>query len=148
MVNLELCVEHHPTYGSREAARRVLVVDDERDTVMTWVALLHSEGFEARAVTKAAEVMNAVFDFEPDAMILDINLDGESGWDLAREIRRNVRPKPLLIGVSGVFTKGSDKILADLVGFDFYVLKPCDPQVLLSMITGRETPEDDESSPQ
>jgi DNA-binding response OmpR family regulator len=40
----------------------------------------------------------------------------------------------LLIGISGQYRQGSDKILADLKGFDHYLVKPFDPAALLALL--------------
>jgi DNA-binding response OmpR family regulator len=39
----------------------------------------------------------------------------------------------VLIAVSGQYTKG-DKILAEMSGYDYYVIKPCDPKALLKLV--------------
>jgi DNA-binding response OmpR family regulator len=79
--------------------------------------------------------MPAVIDFDPDVVVLDINMPDVSGWQVASTIRaRGTKKQPLLIGISGVFTKGADKVLAKLSGFDHYLLKPYDPNVLLALL--------------
>ena len=50
----------------------------------------------------------------------------------AQAFRPNVRP--MLIAVSGEYTKGADRLRAELSGFDYYLIKPCDPAVLLQLI--------------
>ena len=79
--------------------------------------------------------MPAVIQLDPDVVVLDINLPEVSGWQLASTIRaRQTKKRPLLIGMSGVFTKGPDQVLAQINGFDHYLLKPCDPGALLALI--------------
>jgi CheY-like chemotaxis protein len=53
---------------------RVLVVDDERDTLMTLGILLRSEGIDTRLAAKGAEVAAMVAEFRPDAILLDIGM--------------------------------------------------------------------------
>lgn len=120
---------------AKPGALRVLVVDDEHDALRTLLALLRFEGHDARAVTNGAHVIAAVRDFNPNAVILDIHLPGISGWQLARDISADTKPqRPLLIGLSGKYTQSADKILSDLAGFDYYVVKPCDPKVLFALL--------------
>ena len=59
-----------------------------------------------------------------------------NGWDLAREVRRRSGdgPRPLMIAISGMYTKGADRILAQMAGFNYYLTKPCDPQVLIALV--------------
>jgi CheY-like chemotaxis protein len=70
---------------------RVLVADDNRDTVSTLVALLQAEGYEARGVHRAADVLGAEREFRPDAVILDLQMPDISGYDLARWLRSRSR---------------------------------------------------------
>lgn len=89
--------------------------------------------------------MGAVIEFDPDVVVLDINLPEMSGWQLASTIRaRLTKKQPLLIGISGVFTKGGDKVLAQISGFDHYLLKPYDPNALLGLLAPLSSPSADQ----
>ena len=116
-------------------ALRVIVVDDERDSVDTLTALLNDEGHEVRGLTRAREVIEAVAEFNPDAVLLDIAMPDASGYELAKEIRRRYgEVKPMLIAISGRYKQASDKMLGQIVGFDHYLTKPYDPGLLLSLL--------------
>ena len=80
--------------------------------------------------------MGAVIDIDPDVVLLDINLPGFSGWEVARMIReRRGSERPVLVGISGKYKDGADKILAEIIGFNHYFLKPCDPTELLDVLS-------------
>ena len=57
-----------------------------------------------------------------------------SGYAIARELReqRSVAT-PLLIAISGVWTRTSERLLGHAVGFDHYLLKPCDPGEIIAI---------------
>lgn len=40
----------------------------------------------------------------------------------------------MIIGITGQFTKSADRILAEMNGIDYYLIKPADPIVLLSLL--------------
>jgi DNA-binding response OmpR family regulator len=115
---------------------RILIADDDRDTGLTLATILRSEGHEAHIVLRGDEVLEVDRLFRPDALILDISLPGMSGYAVAREIRDRRGPGvgPLLIAVSGKWTKPSEKLLGRMVGFDHYLVKPCDPQEILRLL--------------
>ena len=113
---------------------RVLVADDDRDTVITLTMLLRDEGYEVQGVSTGRNVIGAILDFSPDAVILDINLPDLSGWEVARRIRERRGPQPLLIGISGEYKKGADKVLAHISGFDHYLVKPYDPKMIVAAL--------------
>ena len=128
------------TPGSRPL--RVLVVDDERDSVLTLMQLLRDDGHEARGVYKGRDVVNALQDFEPDAVLLDIAMPEVSGWDVARQIRSRLgEERPFLIALSGVYKQSADKVLAQIVGFDYYLSKPYEPAVLLALLASLRLPD-------
>ena len=110
---------------------RVLVVDDNRDIVLTTIALLRVQGHEGMECYNGLEVMKRVNTFDPDVVVMDIGLPGRSGWDAAKDIRATIPGKrPLLIGISGEFIKDLDKNFAQMSGFDYYLTKPVDPHGL------------------
>jgi DNA-binding response OmpR family regulator len=128
------------TPGSRPL--RVLVVDDERDAVLTLLQLLRDEGHEVRGVYRGRDVANAMRDFEPDAILLDIAMPEVSGWDVARQIRSRLgEERPFLIALSGVYKQSADKVLGQIVGFDYYLSKPCEPAVLLALLASLRAPD-------
>jgi DNA-binding response OmpR family regulator len=119
----------------RRRALNVLVADDERDTVLTLVAFLRDEGHQVRGVHSGDEVLRAVDAERPDAVILDIEMPGRSGFAIAQELRHIYGDHtPLLIAISGKWTGQTDEMLGRLVGFKHYCLKPCDPHKLLELL--------------
>ncbi len=113
---------------------RVLIVDDDRDQVLSLMMILRQEGYEARGAYDGFRALRELKEFEPDAVLVDIAMPGMSGWDIAREIRKRDREKPKLIAITGMYVKKPDELLSRVVGFDHYLLKPCDPQFLLSVL--------------
>jgi DNA-binding response OmpR family regulator len=122
------------------SALRVLVVDDERDAVLTLVALLRDEGYDARGAYRGKEVLDLIRDFAPHAVLLDIGMPDLNGYEVARQIRQRWGDMaPLLIAVTG-WKQSSDKMLATMAGFDHHVAKPYDPQALLSLLAPLRNP--------
>ena len=55
--------------------------------------------------------------------------------DVAKAVRERMGDRrPVLIALSGQYTQGADKVLAQLKGFNYYLVKPCAPNVLLSLL--------------
>jgi len=114
---------------------RVLIVDDERDTVATLSELLADEGYQVCGVCKARDALAAMQDFDPDAVLLDLALPDLSGWEVARQIRsRYGEKRPLLIAITGRYKQPSDRLLGQIAGFDHQLEKPCDPQELIGLL--------------
>jgi CheY-like chemotaxis protein len=113
---------------------RILVADDDEDTVLSLTALLRQQGYEVRGVHRGTEVLQAIFHFAPDVVLLDIGMPQMSGYDVARTLReRYGSARPALIAVTGL-TATSDRFQALAAGFEHHVAKPYDPGVLLRLI--------------
>jgi DNA-binding response OmpR family regulator len=113
---------------------RLLIADDDRDTANTLAALMRDEGHDVKVVLRGDEVLEVERLLRPDALIVDINMPGMSGYAIARELReRRGVATPLLIAISGVWTRTSERLLGHAVGFDHYLLKPCDPAEIIAI---------------
>jgi DNA-binding response OmpR family regulator len=123
------------TAETRRRPLRILVADDDRDTATTLAVVLRDEGHEVNTVLRGDEVLEVVRLMRPDVVIIDINMPGMSGYAVAREIReRHSAAGPHLIAISGVWTKPSEQMLGKSVGFDHYLLKPCDPRDVVRLL--------------
>jgi len=113
---------------------RILVADDDEDAVLSLTALLRDEGYEVRGVHRGAEVLDAVFNFAPDVVLLDIGMPQMSGYDVARTLReRYGSARPALIAVTGRAGE-ADRQQARAAGFEHHVAKPYEPRSLLRLI--------------
>jgi DNA-binding response OmpR family regulator len=117
-------------------ALRVLVADDDADTVQTLAALLELEGHAVRAVHSGGDVLPAIPIFRPDAIILDISIPGLSGYAVAQAVRHSFTDmrRPLMIAISGMWKQAGDRLVARQVGFDHYLVKPCDPREVVQLL--------------
>src|SRR5436853_520382 len=116
---------------------RVVVADDDPDTVLSLRLLLEEDGHTVRGVESGGEALNAVLDFGADVLLLDIGMPGMSGFAVAHALReRYGSAKPLLIAITGRKAE-SDRWLAGSMGFDHFVAKPYDPNEVLALLDSR-----------
>jgi DNA-binding response OmpR family regulator len=121
--------------GPRRRALRVLIVDDNRDSLVTLAALCRTEGVDVQMLRRGAEVPAAVAQFVPDVILLDIGLPDRSGFDLAEELaERYGEHRPLLIAVTA-YSSENEREMARLSGFHHFIAKPYDPQSLLRRLS-------------
>jgi CheY-like chemotaxis protein len=116
-------------------ALRVLIADDDRDTVESLAFILRDEGHVVHAVYSGSEVLPAAGLFRQDAASLAISIPGMSGYAAAQVIRSAFDGRrPLLIAVSGVWKDSPDRRVAEQVGFDHHLPKPYESQYLLRLL--------------
>ena len=121
---------------------RIIVADDDKDTVITLKAILDDEGHDVLGVYSGAGVLSALREFRPDVLILDIAMPDVSGFVLAKRIRAQFGAvHPMLIAISGLYNKGPDKMLARVVGFDHHLSKPCDPAAVVALLAPLANPD-------
>ena len=114
---------------------------------MTLAMVLRDEGHEVHMTLRGDEVPDTCRLLRPDVVVVDINMPGMSGYAIARELReRHGTLAPLLIAISGVWTRSSDRLVGTAVGFDHYLLKPCEPREVLRLIEPLRTGSSDASS--
>ena len=120
--------------GPSGQSLRVLIADDDRDNATMLATVLAAEGHEVVSTLRGDEALELSRLFRPDVVITDVNMPGVSGYALARELRqRHGNLCPLLIGMSGVWTQTSDRLLGEAAGFDHYLIKPYDVKEILGL---------------
>ena len=115
-----------------EAARAspsklVLVVDDCDDSNATWSLLLGMWGFAVEVASDGESAVRKAAEGKPAAVLLDLSLPRLDGYEVARRIRAQDGPRPLLIALTGM-TRPCDLSAARDADFDLYVIKPADPE--------------------
>ena len=125
-----------PLIGRELSGMKVLLVDDERDARDLITHVLRSAGADVVAVESAVGALAAMRSFRPNALISDIAMPGEDGYDLMRHIR-------VLSGDEGgnipaialtAFARPEDRLRALEAGFQLHVAKPVDEVELLAAV--------------
>lgn len=121
--------------GTTRKWLRILIADDDRDTANMLAMVLRDEGHEVQVALRGDEALEVCRLFRPDVVIADVNMPGTSGYAIARELHeRHGNLAPMLIAITGVWTQTTDRLLGKAVGFDQYLLKPCDPKEVIRLI--------------
>jgi CheY-like chemotaxis protein len=116
--------------------RRVLVVDDDVNLSRLAGMILENSGqYEVMIVNESARALSAAVQFRPDVMLLDVDMPGKSGGDLAREAENDSRlrniPILFLTGLVSHEEAGSSSLESGGMKF---LAKPVDPALLLSEV--------------
>lgn len=116
---------------------RVLIVDDELALSEFFSAVVEQAGMTSMVVNHPMEIMEPLYDYQPDLILMDIHMPECSGIELARVIRQ----QPNLVYVPIVFLSSESdsemQFSAMSEGGDDFLVKPIDPMHLVRSISIR-----------
>lgn len=137
-----------PTAPTRDAAQpksptpqrcRVLIIDDNVDAATILGMLIRALGHETHAVHSGTEAVTAAQEFGPNVIFLDIGLPGISGYDVARELRREpTLADTMIVAVTG-WGSDEDKRRSEEAGFDLHLIKPIDAAAVKRVLAEART---------
>jgi CheY-like chemotaxis protein len=114
--------------------RRILVVDDNRDSADSLSMLLRVLGNDVQTAHDGLDAIDVSKTFQPDFVLLDIGLPRMNGYDAARHIRGDLGSKVVLIALTG---RGQDEDLrrSKDAGFDHHLIKPIEFETLRGLLS-------------
>ena len=114
-------------------ARRILVVEDNTDAREMLRHLLNLAGHEVHEAADGPAGLEAALRLRPDVALVDVGLPGFDGYQLARRVRGSAGPLIYLVALTG-YGQPDDRRLATEAGFDTHLVKPVNPDALLTVI--------------
>ena len=118
---------------------RIVVVDDSADATEPLVALLTSDGYEAVAAGDATTALGLIQRGLPHCVVMDIDMPGIDGVELARHLRANYGHTMMLIALSG-WDASHPRVQAIAGIVDHTLSKPCDYVRLLDWLDDIRVP--------
>jgi CheY-like chemotaxis protein len=118
-------------------SKKVLVIDDDKDLVTYFVALLKDHGFETASAGDGVEGLQKVLSEKPDLIMLDITMPEKSGVRFYRDVRENAAtakiPVVMVTGVMEEFKQFISK-RKQVPPPEAYFSKPVDKNELIAKI--------------
>ncbi len=115
-----------------QSVQRILVVDDESSISELIATSLKFVGFDVRTAATGSQALQIAQEFKPHALILDVMLPDQNGFEVCRQIRSEGQK----VGVLFLTAKDSveDKIAGLTIGGDDYVTKPFSLEELVARL--------------
>lgn len=115
-----------------QTTQRILVVDDENSISELIATSLKFVGFDVRTAASGAQALQIAQEFKPHALILDVMLPDQNGFEVCRQLRNEGHD----VGVLFLTAKDSteDKIAGLTIGGDDYVTKPFSLEELVARL--------------
>lgn len=113
--------------------KKVLIVDDEPDTLELVKLVLESGGFKTVLAASGKEALNELEASKPDLVILDIMMPDMDGWEVFRKIKEKDAKIPIAILTAKA--QNFDRLLGlHVLKADDYITKPFGKNELISRV--------------
>ncbi len=112
-------------------AKRILIIEDEPELVRVLRDYLERAGFEVEAAHDGVAGVSLYQHKRPDLVLLDLNLPGMDGLDVARELRRHSEV-PIVMVTARV--EETDRLIGLELGADDYISKPFSPREVVARV--------------
>jgi DNA-binding response OmpR family regulator len=119
----------------------ILVVEDEQSIASLVTLYLSNEGYRVTHIADGARALDAVAEFRPDLLVLDLMLPGMDGVEICKRLRARGDAVPIVMLTAR--DSEVDRVLGLELGADDYVAKPFSPRELVARVKAvlrRSTP--------
>lgn len=113
---------------------RVLIVDDDADFRAPIKSVLMNEGLEVEEAESALQFRQVMQTFQPDMVLLDVNLPDDSGLNLVRHLKQSGQVDVVMLSAMGDV---EHRVSGLNSGADYYLPKPVDIRELLAVMRNR-----------
>jgi len=116
--------------------KKILIVDDEPNIVISLEFLMKKEGFDVAVAVDGEEALAKVASFAPDLVLLDVMMPKKSGFEVCEALRADPARAGLLVVM--LTAKGRETEVAKglAIGADAYVTKPFSTKDLVTRVKG------------
>jgi pilus assembly protein CpaE len=111
-------------------AEKILIVDDDLDTLRLVGLMLQRQGYDIVAATNGEQGLTRAFEEKPDLILLDVMMPDMDGYEVTRRLRKNPATTSIPILMFTAKAQLDDKVAGFEVGADDYLTKPTHPSEL------------------
>ena len=114
--------------------KKILVIDDNKQSRMLAVDLLSYRGYEVVAAADGAQGIRMAKEERPDLIIMDIQMPDMDGFSALKMLKDDLETKEIkVIAITALAMKGDMEKVLD-AGFDSYMSKPIDTRRLPELV--------------
>jgi CheY-like chemotaxis protein len=115
-------------------SERILIVDDNATNLRLLAFLLEKKGYAVKTADDAPSALALLLDWRPRLILLDLQLPGMGGLELASKLKADPDTRGILIVAVTAFAMKGDEERALAAGCDGYVTKPIDTRALPTLV--------------
>ena len=126
------------TVSQSPQVRRILIVDDNKDSADSLAMLLEITGNQTYQAHDGVEAIEAIEKYRPEVVLLDIGLPKLNGHEVCRRVRERSWGKEIVIIALTGWGQEEDRRKSENAGFDGHLVKPVDYDKLLKLLSKSE----------
>ena len=115
-------------------ADKILIVDDDLDTLRLVGLMLQRQGYQISAATNGQQGLEKAFEEDPDLILLDVMMPDMDGYEVTRRLRQNPATAETPILMFTAKSQLDDKVIGFEVGANDYLTKPTHPSELQARV--------------
>ena len=115
-------------------AEKILIVDDDLDTLRLVGLMLQRQGYQISAATNGQQGLDKAFEDDPDLILLDVMMPDMDGYEVTRRLRQNPSTAETPIMMFTAKAQLDDKVVGFEVGVNDYLTKPTHPSELQARV--------------
>ena len=113
---------------------KILIIDDDLDTLRLVGLMLQRQGYQISAATNGQQGLDKAFEEDPDLILLDVMMPDMDGYEVTRRLRQNPSTIETPILMFTAKTQLDDKVIGFEVGANDYLTKPTHPTELQARV--------------
>lgn len=133
IASVTLVDEPAPPRAPQGGGRRILLADDNADSLESCARLLRAAGDTVATAIDGPSALFTAHSFLPDLVLLDIGLPGIDGYEVCRHMRAMPELRDAVLVAYTGYGQERDRATSIAAGFDHHLIKPCDMSVLATL---------------
>jgi pilus assembly protein CpaE len=115
-------------------AEKILIVDDDLDTLRLVGLMLQRQGYQISAATNGHQGLEKALQEDPDLILLDVMMPDIDGYEVTRRLRQNPATADIPILMFTAKAQLDDKVIGFEAGVNDYLTKPTHPSELQARV--------------
>lgn len=117
-----------------QVGARILLVEDYRETAVSTAKLLKLFGYDVQIASDGLQAVASAIGWSPDFVLLDLGLPGLDGFQVAAKLRQEPSCRETVIIALTGYSQPEHRAQTRAAGIKHHLVKPVDPEVLLSLL--------------
>jgi len=115
--------------------KKIMIVDDDREFLEELKETLTSSGYDTTALSNSTSALKMVRKIKPDVILLDLKMQGKSGFQIADELKQLPETAHIpIITMTAFYTEREYTILMNICGIKTCLIKPFNPLDVIAEI--------------